>query len=74
MEPKNETFFSWLKDALLDRFHQTLLDNGISEISHLQDVEEEDAIGFGLTKFQFRRMQRLCQAQGECHFKVRSYL
>ena len=40
-------------------FHQTLLDNGIEEISHLQDVKEEDAIGFGLTKFQFRIMQRL---------------
>ena len=54
----NCAFLSWLKNASLDKHHAVFLENGIREISHLQDVNEADATTLGLTKFEFRRMAR----------------
>ena len=65
---KPSNFFLWLQKASLENYHKTLLENGISEITHLQDVNEDDALGFGFTKFQFRRMQRHLILQGEVTF------
>ena len=57
-EPEENTFLSWLKKASLEKFHQTLVNNGVTEVSHIQDVQEDDALSFGFSKFEARRLQR----------------
>ena len=42
----------------MENFYQTFVNNGLTEISHIQDVQEEDALSFGLSKFQSRRLLR----------------
>lgn len=55
----DSTFYNWLKNASLGKYYQQFLSNGITEISHLEDVREEDAAYLGLSKFEFRRLARL---------------
>ncbi len=55
----DNTFYNWLKNASLGQYHQQLISNGITEISHLEDIREEDSELLGLSKFEFRRLIRL---------------
>ena len=57
-EPDKNSLLSWLKEASLENFYQTFVNNGLTEVSHIQDVQEEDALSFGLSKFQSRRLLR----------------
>ena len=54
MADEENTFLSWLKKASLEKFHQTLVNNGVTEVLHIQDVQEEDALSFGFSKFESR--------------------
>ena len=56
---EESTFYKWLKSASLDKHYRHLSENGITEICHLEDVKEDDAESFGLTKFEYRRLARL---------------
>ena len=56
---EESTFYKWLTSASLDKHYTRLSDNGITEISHLEDVKEDDAESLGLTKFEHRRLARL---------------
>lgn len=49
-----DTLLSWLKRASLEKYPTMFAENGITEIAHLEDVKEEDAISLGLTKFDAR--------------------
>jgi len=56
---KENTFYTWLKSASLEKFNETFSEAGITEVSHLEDVKEEDAASLGLSKFEQRRLVRL---------------
>lgn len=47
-----ETFLSWLKNASIEKHQSTFVNNGIPEVSHLEDVTEEDSVSLGLTKYE----------------------
>ena len=53
------TFYQWLKKSSLEKHHETFVENGIKEVSHIEDVQEEDAVSLGLSKFEVRRLFRL---------------
>lgn len=55
-EDGEDTLLSWLKRASLEKYQTTFAENDITEIAHLEDVKEEDAISLGLTKFEARRL------------------
>ena len=45
---KENTFYTWLKSASLEKSYETFSEAGITEVSHLEDVKEEDAASLGL--------------------------
>ena len=52
-------FYKWLKSASLDKHYRRLSENRITKICLLEDVKEDDAESFGLTKFEYRRLAHL---------------
>lgn len=47
-----------MKNASIEKHQSTFVNNGIPEVSHLEDVTEEDAVSLGLTKYEARRLVR----------------
>ena len=56
---ETSNFYDWLKGASLEKHHKRLAENGITEVSHLEDVKEDEAELLRLTKFDYRRLARL---------------
>ncbi len=58
IESNSEDFSAFLKRTSLEDYLNVFRKQGILKIEHFQDIEEEDAAVFGLSKFQWRRLKR----------------
>lgn len=54
----DHVFMSFLLKASLENFHDAFIKQGVEKIEHLQDIDEEDATEFGLSKIQLKRLKR----------------
>lgn len=52
-------FLEWLKSCSLEKSYQAFTTMGISEIGHLKDIQEEDALALRLSHIEFRRLTRM---------------
>ncbi|CAH3151564.1 unnamed protein product [Porites lobata] len=52
-------FLEWLKSCSLEKYYQAFTTMGISEIGHLEDIQEEDALALRLSHIEFRRLTRM---------------
>lgn len=55
---RDDQFLSFLKKTSLENFKDAFIKQGVEKIEHLQDIDEEDAKEFGLSKFQLKRLKR----------------
>jgi hypothetical protein len=56
---KDSQFLSFLEEISLEKYQEDFIKTGISDISHLEDVSEDDIEDFKfLTKFEFKRLLR----------------
>lgn len=57
----------FLASIQLEQYHDAFVENGVTAVGHLQDVEEEDIPG--MKKLEFRRLRRALPARGGEHHK-----
>lgn len=55
---RDDQFLSFLKKTSLENFKDAFIKQGVEKIEHLQDIDEEDAKEFGLSKIQLKRLKR----------------